>query len=396
MRRSLAIALLHLRTTFKSKGALVTMFAMPLLLTLIFGVLTQGGGSGQNSQGFIHPVAVVDEDQTFLSQMLIDRLTAEANLAVRVATRDELKKLFADQKVAVGLVIPARFQADIATGAVMPEVQLLSGPGSNTYLGVGPALRRHLSLIAQDYQLAIRMVAPAARQDEAQIDAAVQKVTAERTRVTTSVTDHKLTRVGVKKSATAATGASVGFTVTFVMMQVFMMSGVVLTERKNGTWGRLLTTPNSRVTVMSGYLLSFFLTGMAQLVILVLATRFLFGIQWGPMLPLLAMGAGTVLSASGMGLFLAGIVKTYEQQISVGILFVNATAMLGGAYWDLSMVSDTMRRIGYLTPQAWAIDGFKEVILRGGAWEAIALPLAVLLGITVVFMTAGLLRVRYE
>ncbi|HWI52813.1 MAG TPA: ABC transporter permease [Symbiobacteriaceae bacterium] len=395
MRRSLAIATLHLRTTFKSKGALVTMFAMPLVLTLIFGVLTQGGGSEKNSQGFIHPVAVVDEDQTFLSRTLIERLKTEQNLAVRVTTRDESKKLFADQKVAVALVLPAQFQAEIAAGQT-PEVQLLTGPGSNTYLGVGPTLRRHISLVAQEYQLALRMLPPNALQDEAQIGSALQKVTAERTRVTTSVTDHKLTRVDADESASAATGASVGFTVTFVMMQVFMMSGVILTERKNGTWGRLLTTPNSRVTVMSGYLLSFFLTGMAQFTILVLATKYLFGIQWGPMLPLLAMGAGTVLSSAGMGLFLASIVKTFEQQISVGILFVNATAMLGGAYWDLSMVSDTMRRIGYLTPQAWAIDGFKEVILRGGTWSGIEVPLAVLLGITVVFMTAGLLRVRYE
>jgi len=97
-----------------------------------------------------------------------------------------------------------------------------------------------------------------------------------------------------------------------------------------------------------------------------------------------------------MGLILAGLVETLDRHMSAGFLFINAPAMPGGAYWDLSMVSDTMRRIGYMTPQAWAIDGFREVMLRGGAWEGIALPLAVLLGITAVFMTAGLLRVRYE
>jgi len=85
-----------------------------------------------------------------------------------------------------------------------------------------------------------------------------------------------------------------------------------------------------------------------------------------------------------------------EQQSAFGILFINATAMLGGVYWDLNSVSAPMRRIGYLTPQAWAIEGFKEVMLLSGAWGAIALPLTVLLGIAAVFMTAGLLRVRYD
>ncbi|HYF76555.1 MAG TPA: ABC transporter permease [Symbiobacteriaceae bacterium] len=395
MRRMISIALLQLRTTFKSKGAMITMFGMPLILTLIFGGLMSGAG-GSASDSHVYPIVVVDHDGSFAARQLISQLDAEATISVQTATAEEMKKLFADVKVDSGVVIPAAFGADLAAGKA-PDVQLLAVPGRNTYMGVGPTIRGLIARLGQDYQLALRTLPEADRSDAAKVEAAFAKVVAERKNVSTTVTSHAVTRTVVEKTGfTAATGASVGFTVTFVMMQCFMMSGVILTERKHGTWGRLLTTPNSRVTIMGGYLLSFFLTGMIQFTVLVVATRFLFQVSWGPMLPLFAMGAGTVLSASGMGLFLAGIVKTFEQQMSIGILFINATAMLGGAYWDLSMVSDTMRRIGYMTPQAWAIDGFREVMLRGGAWEGIALPLAVLLGITAVFMTAGLLRVRYE
>lgn len=70
--------------------------------------------------------------------------------------------------------------------------------------------------------------------------------------------------------------------------------------------------------------------------------------------------------------------------------------MLGGVYWPLDLVSDTMRRVGYLTPQAWAMDGFREVMLRGGSWSGLARPLVVLLTLAAVFMAAGLRRVRYE
>ncbi|MDF2630225.1 MAG: hypothetical protein K0R39_4056 [Symbiobacteriaceae bacterium] len=396
MRRSIAIALLQLRTTFKSKGAIMTMFGMPLILTLIFGVLMSGGNGGGSGEGYVYPIVVVDHDGSFAAKELISQLDAEATIKVQTATADEMKKLFADAKVDSGVVIPVGFAAEMAAGKA-PDVQLLAVPGRNTYMGVGPTIRGLISRLGQDYQLALRTLPEADRRDASKVEAAYAKVVAERKDVTTTVTPHQVTRSVVEKAGlTATTGTSVGFTVTFVMMQCFMMSGAILTERKHGTWGRLLTTPNSRATIMGGYLLSFFLTGMVQFSILVVATRLLFQVTWGPMLPLFAMGAATVLSASGMGLFLAGIVKTFEQQMSIGILFINATAMLGGAYWDLSMVSDTMRRIGYLTPQAWAIDGFKEVMLRGGAWDGIALPLAVLLGITLVFMTAGLFRVRYE
>lgn len=396
MHRSLSIALLHLRTTFKSNGAIATMFGMPLILTLIFGVLVGGGNGESGSKGYIYPVAIVDHDESFAAKKLINVLDEEANVTIRMTTDDELSKLFADKRIEAAVVIPANFGADIAAGKA-PDVKLVAGPGSNTYMGVGPTIRGQVARLAQDYQLALRSLAAADRSDEAKVDAAYAQVVAARKEVTTTVTTHSVIETTAKENGlTPASGASVGFTVTFVMMQCFMMSGVILTERKQGTWGRLLTSPNSKFTITTGYLLSFFLTGMVQFAVLVGATRLLFQVSWGPLLPLFAMGAGTVLSASGMGLFLAGIVKTFEQQMSIGILFINATAMLGGAYWDLSMVSDTMRRIGYLTPQAWAIDGFKEVMLRGGAWDALVLPLAVLLGITVVFMTAGLLRVRYE
>ncbi|HWI63525.1 MAG TPA: ABC transporter permease, partial [Symbiobacteriaceae bacterium] len=357
MRKSIAIALLHLRTTFKSKGALMTMFAMPLLLTLIFGVLTQGGGGQGNEKGYIYPVAVVNEDQSsFASQKLADMLKAEENLDVRTVERDEVEKLFADAKIVAAIVIPANFQKEIAAGG-QPEVTLMTAPGGTDYQGVAPVIRWMVPRLAQDYRLALQSVAD--KNDQAKIEAAYNKVTAERTKLTTTVQTQTVTKTVVEKTNNlqAASHASVGFTVTFVMMQVFMMSGVILTERKNGTWGRLLTTPNSKITIMAGYLMSFFFTGMLQFTVLVVATRYIFNVAWGPWLPLFAMGAATVLSASGMGLFLAGLVKSFEQQMSIGILFINATAMLGGAYWDLDFVSKTMQRIGHMTPQAWAIDG---------------------------------------
>lgn len=396
MRRMLSIALLHLRTTFRSKGVLISMFALPLALTLIFGVLVGGGGSSTPGAR-AYPLAVVDLDQSFASRQLVALLEQEPDLTVRLTTEAGMNKLFADHKIDAGLVIPPSFGADLAAGAA-PETRLVSTPGSNIHLGAAPIVSRQLSRLGQDLQLALRSLPASEQSDAARMEAAYAQVASDRSKAAVTVTIHEVARPAApaKSGMTPANYASVGFTVTFVMMQCFMMCGVILGERKQGTWGRLLTTPNSRLTIMGGYLLSFFLTGMLQFAILVGATRLLFQVSWGPLLPLFAMGAGTVLSASGMGLFLAGLVKTYEQQASIGVLFINATAILGGAYWDLSMVSATMRRIGYLTPQAWAIDGFTEIMLRGGSWSAIALPLAVLIGIAVIFMSVGLFRVRYE
>ena len=58
MRQVLSITLLQFRLALKSKGTLAVVFGMPLLLTLIFGLLIGGGSNGSGGQAF--PLAVVD------------------------------------------------------------------------------------------------------------------------------------------------------------------------------------------------------------------------------------------------------------------------------------------------------------------------------------------------
>jgi ABC-2 type transport system permease protein len=390
MNQAWQIARLQLKRTFQSKANLFMMFFLPLGLTFIVGMMVSGQQTEGAGEGRRYPVAVVDQDGSFASETLVHALQAHPNLNVQVVGQADLKKLFADRKIDSGVLIPAGFEQGLTSGTPT-DVQLVTAPGGNVYVGVGPVIRRETTRLAQDYRLAVQARGGSVGDSYAQI-------VEQRSKMSSTVAVRPVTKaVAPAQSGTEMVGqVSVGFTVTFVMMMVFMMSGVILQERQNGTWGRLLTTPTPRHTVLGGYLLSFFLTGMLQFAILVVATRLLFDVAWGPLLPLAAMAAATVLAAGGMGLFLAGMVRSYEQQVTIGVLFINATSMLGGVYWDLSMVSPTMQRIGYLTPQAWAIDGFREVMLRGGAWAGLMWPLVVLLGITAVFLSAGLLRVRYE
>lgn len=276
--------------------------------------------------------------------------------------------LLANYKAAAAVIIPSGFQQALDAGTG-PEVQLVTPPGGNVQVAVYPAVQRAVRRVARDHALA----------------------GVDRVEVATAV--HAVAPAQAAPRLSNVSERALGFTVMFVMAVVFSMSGVILEERQKGTWGRLLTTPATRVQVVAGYVTSFFVTGLFQFAVLVGASTLLFRVAWGPLFPLAAMAAALVLCAAGLGLFLAGLVRTAEQQRIAGSIVVIATSMLGGVYWPLELVSSTMRRIGYLMPQAWAMDGFREVMLRGGAWPNLVWPLAVLAAI---FMTAGLARVRYE
>lgn len=392
MRKSLAIAWLQFRLTMQSKASLATMFAMPAALILIFGLLAGGGGQSSTPKGAVYPLAVVDEDQSLPSSLLLERLGQEENLALTTPTRDQLEKLIADQRVAAALIIPAGFGEAIAAGQGT-DLELMTHRGGNLGQGISPVVGRILRQINTDYRLALQL---AGSTDATAIRAGLDRVASERENRETAIQVQPLTRDVERSGTSAMSHATLGYTVMAVMMSILMMAGVILYERQKGTWGRLLTAPTDRGSILLGYLLAFFSTGLFQFVLLVLGTRLIFGVEWGPWLPLLAVGSATVLAAVGLGLFLASLVKSYEQQQTVGVILVIATSMLGGLFWPLDLMSTTMQRIGHLTPQAWAMMGLTEVALRGANWANLAWPLTVLLGLGLLFSTAGLIRVRTE
>jgi ABC-2 type transport system permease protein len=182
----------------------------------------------------------------------------------------------------------------------------------------------------------------------------------------------------------------------FVMFSLLSVSGTILEARKNGVWFRLLSTPVSRAQVIGGYMLSFFLIGWIQFGILMLLSKWLFDVQWGNLLGLIVLVSALLLAVVGLGMFIAGFVKTTEQQSAIGSIVIVSTCMLGGVYWPLDIVSDTMRRIAEFVPQFWAMQGFTELVARGGGVGDILSSVAVLLGFALVFLVAGISRVRYE
>jgi ABC-2 type transport system permease protein len=388
MRRALSIALLQFKIQLSSKTIVITMFGLPLLFTVIFGGM-MGGGSSRDI-----PIAIVDNDKTFVSEKILDAVEDEAGISAIRSGNEELSKLFVDKKIAAGLIIPRGFQDGIDRGE-KPGVKLVAGPESNLDLAVRPAVQRDVVKISGNYRTAKEYMAGSSGAESLESSYAKVLRAAKASEIKVRVSHPKT----AEKKATSASNVgevALGFVVMFVMMLIFSMAGVILREREIGTWGRLLSTPSKRLSIVWGYVSSFVLTGAFQFAVLIIASSLLFGIKWGPVIPLVTLAFAYIISAAGMGFFLAGIVKTPEQQGTIGSLFVTATSMLGGAFWPLDYVSPVMRRIGYLTPQAWAIDGLRDVMLRGGSLGDIVLPLAVLLAFGALFLTAGLARVRFE
>jgi ABC-2 type transport system permease protein len=137
----------------------------------------------------------------------------------------------------------------------------------------------------------------------------------------------------------------------------------ILKEEEERTLPRLFTTPTSQATILSGKLLSVFMTVFVQVTVLIIAARLLFGIQWGSPLSVMLMAVGIILSASSFGIFINSFLKNTKQGgvIFGGVLTVTGMTGMIKIFAMNSPIAQTMGdTISLLVPQGWAVRGLMQ------------------------------------
>ena len=168
----------------------------------------------------------------------------------------------------------------------------------------------------------------------------------------------------------------------------------ILKEEEERTLPRLFTTPTPQVTILAGKLLSVFLTVFAQVVVLLIAARLIFGIQWGDLLSVALVAAGIIFTASSFGIFVNSFLKSTKQ---AGVLFggvLTVTGMLG-MISIFAMNAPGAAKLGdtvsLLVPQGWAIRGLMQS-MNGEPLINVLVTVLVMLVWSAVFFFIGVLR----
>lgn len=173
-----------------------------------------------------------------------------------------------------------------------------------------------------------------------------------------------------------------------------IMFGVnnILEERRLGVWDRVIYSPATRLSMYAGHLSFTFLLGFLQVAIIFALFRFVFGVPLGQN----AIGVVVVIAAYtfaivALGLLLAGLVRTSQQMAVVIPIVAVSSAMLGGAYWPLEIVSSqVLLTIANFVPITYAMDALKGIAYYSYGFDQLLWPLAVLVLFGVVCMGVGL------
>jgi ABC-2 type transport system permease protein len=211
------------------------------------------------------------------------------------------------------------------------------------------------------------------------------------------ITSDKPTESSTTTSSPSGFGQSVpGMGAMFVMFTVFAGMQVLIVERKNWTLQRLVTMPITRAQLLGGKILARFATGIIQFLV-VLAVGMIMRVNLGS--DLLAFALLIVmytLSITAFSFALAPRLRTEQQAGSLSLLLSMVLAPLGGAWFPLDLMPQWMRVVGHVSPVAWAMEGFNNLVFNGGSLSTVLVQLAALVIFTVVFFIIGIRSFEYE
>ncbi|MCG7346191.1 ABC transporter permease [Sporosarcina sp. ACRSL] len=381
MKKILSICLFEIKRTFKKKSSIVVMLGMPLLFTFLFG--TVFGSDADVS----FRIALVDEEQSTLSKYIAQQLMKDEMIIYELVSADVAEEQLSGNEVQGTMTIEKGITEKLRDNEPVIHFQPTAG------LATAPLVEQQVNQAIQGVDIYVA----AAQVGSSYLDESWESVFGRliENEVKIQVWTEQKTGISTGNPMMGVSYSSAGFSIMFVMIMMLSMTGTLIEARQVGIWSRLFTTPVTRFQVLLGYFLSFFIVGWIQFFLLILLSSTLFGVYWGPPGALLLLITSLLLCVVGLGMAIASFVKTVEQQNAIGTLVIISTCMLGGVYWPISMVPDVMQKIANFVPQTWAMEGFTTLITEGGTAGDIMMPLFVLLGFAVVFLSIGLSRMKY-
>jgi ABC-2 type transport system permease protein len=349
MRKIFLIGFKDVRLAFRDPTALVLMLLAPFLLTLGMGFVTGAIGGGGNTGLQEMPVLIVNQDVGELGQALVDVFQspelAELLEPTLMDDPSAARRQVDDDDTTAAVIIPPGFTASIIPAArqtslgEIRQIELYVNPARPTGAGIIQTIveefvgRVEIGKIGGEVAIEQMLESGLLQPDPQALAAAGEelgKQIAGDKASFSAITIQKTRAVNEATQFNIMAYMAPGMALMFLMLTVAYGGRTLLTERAQGTLPRMLVTPTAVPQILAGKVLGIYLTGVAQITILVVASSLLFGLRWGDPLGLAALILAVVFGATGWGVLLTTLVRTPGQAANLGTALMLIFGILGG------------------------------------------------------------------
>ncbi len=408
IRQIAAIALKELKLLMKDREALALLFAMPVFFIVVMSFALEGVFEAGTAERPIE-VLLVNLDTGRVAHQLSKDIESVKGLKIvrdingKMITRDAAERLIKNRSRPVALIFQPDFSESVARyvsspKAERPRVSMIVDPATNRHLiapvkaAIHALVERRLTTVRQIQQIQTQFSGWGEASPE--ILAALEDSLENHARaVDLEILAPEGTSGNIRPSATEQNVP--GYTIFGVFFIVLPLAAGFMREKHEGTFQRILASPISKLTLLVGKLVPYYLVNLIQIVLMFTVGAVLFGIQLGRLQALIPVSLALAACAIGLGLIVAALGRTEAQIGALGVFFAVVLSALGGMMVPTFVMPEFMQMLSRLTPHAWALSGYHDVILRGLGLADVWKETAVLLGFATSFFLIALWRFRF-
>ncbi len=415
---------------WRDRAGLLVLFLMPAVLVVIITLVQDNVQKlmGESSARVI----LVDQDKDLLGERIAERMTRlelvreidgrpveageatelvaggdyQACIIIRPETTRRLIVRLADE-------VQASLSGREVGGETVPELELLFDP--TVMGGFRAAMQNSLAMVVMEFEVGERIRA-LSRQLPGFIESEMKKeagdfadfITVPPLNFAMSTDPALVIHQGSasKKGLTVVPSPVQHNVPAWALFGVFFivvpMAGALIRERQEETLARLISMPVPYPVILAGKIGAFVLVCFAQFTLILLIGKFILphlgvdafspGDEW---LAVFVVAVAVSLAATGYGIMLGTICRTYEQASMFGSISVVAASAIGGVMVPVYAMPDIMQKISVLSPIGWGLEAFLDLFVRGAGLSAVTGELLSLLAFAILMvLVARLFFVR--
>jgi ABC-2 type transport system permease protein len=166
-------------------------------------------------------------------------------------------------------------------------------------------------------------------------------------------------------------------------------------EREMGTLEQVLVTPIRPLYLLVGKMTPFLVIGCFDVLLVLAAGVWVFGVPLHGSLGLVAIGTLLyLLSTLGIGLLISTVSRTQQQAFLAGFLFAMPAILLSGIMTPITAMPTWLQAVTIFNPVRYYIEVLRAVLLKGATLLDIWWRLLALLAFGVGLLTIASLRFR--
>ncbi|MGN6982720.1 ABC transporter permease, partial [Neisseria sp. P0009.S007] len=190
------------------------------------------------------------------------------------------------------------------------------------------------------------------------------------------------------------------FGMFFIMIP---LSNVMALERQTNTITRLRLARASASGLIAAKLVPYFLINQLQFVGMLLLGRYLLPeigvpalILNGSLVPYALLSAAVSAAALGYALLISVCAKSTEHAVVLGGGGIILMAAIGGIMVPAHVMPETMQQLTWISPMAWGLKAFQELLLNRSGLDGIGHYLLLLSAFSCATLTAAVLVYRRQ